>query len=233
MTRISSDFLVAVKQIPPEGEQHGWHMYSGRGRLPLSTLQTHQPVTIAGAISQEMRAHLLYISERRAWLSPLISTDASMAILSTALIWELRHLHSCNCGTLPCSCRARRCFSIFMFMQPCAPRQKSPSTIVHTAFSLVLFPALFWRVHSLSSVLHFMSLCFSLLCTILWLVSCVLSPCVALLVFIVWILSCYCFFSSFPNLPAWSFHFHFGPSCKILSPIPLSCWVTNVIIYWT
>lgn len=46
---------------------------------------TQRPVTARAAISRETRAHLAYISVRRAWLSTIISADASMAMLSTAL----------------------------------------------------------------------------------------------------------------------------------------------------
>lgn len=57
----------------------------GHLSLRLCPAATQRPVTATAAIRWEMRAHLAYISERRAWPSTVISADASMAMLSTAL----------------------------------------------------------------------------------------------------------------------------------------------------
>lgn len=60
----------------------------GRGgglSVPLCPAAAQRPVTATAAISRETRAHLAYISVRRAWLSTIISADASVAMLSTAL----------------------------------------------------------------------------------------------------------------------------------------------------
>lgn len=108
--------------------QQRWHVW-GRGHLsvPLCPAATQRPVTATAAISRETRAHLAYISVRRAWLSTIISADASMAMLSTALrVQALRQVTAGHCCVNVVE--AGVIFTIFTFIQSCLLEVK------HTVF---------------------------------------------------------------------------------------------------